>query len=280
MIMKKIFTIITCALSLLTIASCDWFELDNQEGYNASVYGSIIDGKTGQPVYQEQGGSFNIYEKKSGGQAYIGRDWDDEVAQSWSMKSNGTYVNRLVFAGDYYMRSLKANFVADSQDFTLKKGENKVDFTVTPYVRIENVNISVSGSKYIATFKVTSDLPDEVVNNIGEVRFCCFSDRFVNTGKNNCREDPGSFKTNISPRDGQTITLEIDTALDKNAYEFKYQKVHYVRVAAIGAHYIINGTDFRSDGASNAENKYNYSAVYKIDTNGSVTEVTDWGEIK
>ena len=321
MIMKKIFTIIACALSLMTFASCDWFELDNQEGYNASVYGTILD-KSGQPVYQEQGGGFNIYEKVSGGQAYIGRDWNQETSQSWSMKANGTYVNRLVFAGDYYMKSLNANFVADSQDFKLNKGENKVDFTVTPYCRIDNVSISVSGNKIIATCKVSSDLPEATVNNVGEVRLCCYQDRFVGNGKNNCRSDAGSIKTNIDPKGGQTVTLEIDKTNGANSYEFQYDRPHYVRVAALAAHYSIvpewtevtyeqdwssplidwdaiiasgfsdlssvpvveiktfHPAEYKNDGASNTSNKYNYSAVYKIDTNGNVTEVTDWGDIK
>lgn len=275
--MKKIFSILTCALTVLSIASCDWFELDNQDGYNATVYGSFFD-KTGAPVYQEQGGAFNIYEKVSGGQAYIGRDWDQETSQSWTMKSNGTYVNRLVFAGDYYMKSLNANFVADAQDFTLKKGENKVDFTVTPYVRITDVKVSVSGSKYIATCKVVSDLPESQVNNIGEVRFCCFSDRFVSNAKNNCSSDAGAVVKNVKPDGSQTITLEIDTKAPGNAYEFQYStKSHYVRVAAVGAHY---RADHTNDGTINSQNKYNYSAVFKIDPSGNVTEVTDWGDIK
>lgn len=317
--MKKIFSILTCALTVLSIASCDWFMLDNQDGYNASVYGKFVD-KTGAPVYQEQGGAFNIYEKVSGGQAYIGRDWNQETSQSWTMKSNGTYVNRLVFAGDYYMKSLNANFVADAQDFQLKKGENEVNFTVNPYVRITDVNISVQGDKYVATCKVTSDLPEATVNNIGQVRFCCFSDRFVSNAQNNISDkDAASIVTNVDPKGGQTITLTINTKDPNNSYEFQYKKPHYVRIAALGAHYsivpewtevteeqdwssplidwgavmsgdlssvpvvkreIFHPAEYKNDGASNTQNKYNYSAVYKIDVNGTVTEVTDWGDIK
>jgi len=305
--MKKILSIITCALSVMTIASCDWFVLDNQEGYNASVYGTFVDSKTGEPVYQEQGGAFTIYEKASGGQAYIGRDWDNEVSQSWTAKSNGTYVNRLVFAGDYYMESNAANFVADAQDFTLKKGENKVDFQVTPYVRIKDVNITVSGDKIKATCKVESDLPDSQVNNIGEVRLCCFTDRFVSNSQNNCTKDAGALFQNAKTDGSQTISLEIDMKAAANAYEFQYKRAHYVRIAAIGAHYAIVplyeqqidwenspyaqwgyytykqvyiGDGYANDGKSNTSNKYNYSAVFKIDENGTVTEVTDWGDVK
>lgn len=304
---------------MLSMTSCDWFELDNQEGYNASVYGNIIDSKTGQTVYQEQGGGFTIYEKVSGGQSYIGRDWNQESAQGWAMKANGTYVNRLVFAGDYYMKTLNGNFIAEDQNFQLKKGENKVDFTVTPYCRITDLNISKQGTKYVASFKVETDLPESVVNNIGEVRFCCYSDRFVSSAQNNCLDDAGAVKINVDPKAGQTITLEIDMTNEKNAYEFRYDKPHYVRVAALGAHYSIvpaydeeqmeydwsdpgidwmavfsgdmssvpvkvikihHDAEYKNDGASNSTSKYNYSAVFKIDEAGNVTEVTDWGSIK
>ena len=45
--MKKIFVF----LSLIVLAtSCDWFVFDNQEYYNASVEGKLLDTKTGQPI--------------------------------------------------------------------------------------------------------------------------------------------------------------------------------------------------------------------------------------
>ena len=45
--MKKIFVF----LSLIVLAtSCDWFVFDNQEYYNASVEGKLLDTKTGQPL--------------------------------------------------------------------------------------------------------------------------------------------------------------------------------------------------------------------------------------
>ena len=40
--MKKIISIFSCALLLSTAVSCDWFQLDNQEGWNAKVQGKIM----------------------------------------------------------------------------------------------------------------------------------------------------------------------------------------------------------------------------------------------
>ena len=86
--MKKLLYIIPCMVIMLT--SCDWFVLDNQSDYDASIYGSIFDSGTGALVPNElptNYSSITVYE--------LG--WDAEVAQSWNMKPNGTYRNNLIF---------------------------------------------------------------------------------------------------------------------------------------------------------------------------------------
>lgn len=266
--MKKILTIISCAIALMTVASCDWFVLDNQEGYNATVSGIIKDSATGEPVYQEQGSTFNIYEKVSGGQKYIGRDWSAETAQAWSMKSNGTYVNKLVFAGDYYFKNLQANFVCDQQDFVLKEGDNKVDFTVTPYVRIKDVNVSVSGGKIVATCKVESSLPESVVNNIGEVRLCCYLDRFVSKNQNNSGKVESAIVNDVSKDGTQTVELVIDPNDPANGIEFQYESsLHYVRIAALGGHYAIVPAHDEQEKLPSWENLAEWMGEASIDWN-------------
>jgi len=310
--MKKIFTVIACVAAMSAITSCDWFVLDNQDSWDASVSGKIIDAKTGEPVQQMQGDSFAITET----------GWDSETPQYWTVKSNGTYVNKLVWAGDYFMKTNSGNYVADQADFKLKKGENTVDFKVTPYARLTNVQVSYANGKITATCKVESDLSEDVVNNCGEVRLCVYTDRFVSYKFNNCTKDEGAVQADVNPKSGETVTVSVDTQAAVNAYEFQYKRAHYVRVAVIGAHYAVtpiykkdydtnkfNWTQFfadgnsdwaavfadptafsqyfpdsdeiekyayKNDGKSNSSNKYNYSSVYKIDTDGSVTEVTEW----
>ena len=98
-VMKKIFVL----LSLLVLAtSCDWFEFDNQEGWNAQVEGRILDSKTGQPMQFAfpNTSTISIYQE----------GWDAEKAQTWYVKCNGTYRNKLTWAGDYRMQTVKQNF--------------------------------------------------------------------------------------------------------------------------------------------------------------------------
>lgn len=307
--MKKIISLLSCALTLtFALTSCDWFELDNQEGWDASVEGQILDAGTNQPVQFEQGASTIAVVEQYG---------DANANQYWYVKSDGSYKNSLVFAGQYVMNTLSGNFVAEPQNFELKKGSNKVDFKVNPYVRIENVNFSMEGKKIKATCKVSS--PVSSVNNIGEVRLCIAVDRFVRYANNGAKDDPNAVAKDVS-RDGGTVTVFIDPDyvnekdVKVNAEEFQYDQVHYVRIAALGAHYAIvpewdeevttdefdmeaytaagfpsdwwnyfkkiivhHPASYTNDGSVNAGNAYNYSPVYKLDLKaGTFTEVTDW----
>ena len=307
--MKKIISLFACALTLtFALTSCDWFDLDNQEGWDASVEGQILDADTNQPIQFEQGSSTIAVVEQFG---------EANANQYWYVKSNGSYKNSLVFAGQYVMSTLSGNFVADPQSFELKKGSNKVDFKVKPYVRIDNVSFSMEGKKIKATCKVSS--PVSGVNNIGEVRLCIAVDRFVRYANNGAKDDPNAVAKDVS-RDGGTVSILIDPdyvnekGQKVNAEEFQYDQVHYVRIAALGAHYAIvpewdeevtteefdmdaytaagfpsdwwnyfkkeivhHPASYTNDGSVNAGNAYNYSPVYKLDLKaGTFTEVTDW----
>jgi len=284
---------------LFGAVSCDWFELDNQEGWNAKVQGQILDAKTGKPVQSEQGSSITIVEK----------GWDQEANQSWLIKNDGTYVNNLVFAGDYVMRTVSgANFMADETSFTLKKGDNTVNFTVTPFIRILNPSVTVEGTKIKATFSIEAG--SSQVNNVGNAYLCIYPDRFVKRGSNNASKDPLAQATNLNPDGTTQYTLYIDTQDANNSAEFQYDRPHYIRIAAVGAHYgivpewkeetqeidwdavdfnapnwwenipyktvtIVHPAEYTNDGSVNVSNAYNYSPVYKLE-NGTITEVTDW----
>ena len=147
--MKKIFVF----LSLIVLAtSCDWFVFDNQEYYNASVEGKLLDTKTGQPLQFAFPNTCKI--------SIIEEGWKDkagnpvEETQSWYVKCNGIYVNKLVWAAKYRMETKDQNFYPVSIPFELQKGENTVNFEVTPYCRILDPQITFEDNKIVARFKV------------------------------------------------------------------------------------------------------------------------------
>lgn len=303
--MKKALSIIACVLTLsFAVTSCDWFDLDNMESWDAAVEGQILDIETNEPIQFEQGSTINVVEQ----------GWQSQANQAWAVKNNGSFKNTLVFAGSYVMNTLSNNFMADPQSFELKKGNNTVNFKAKPYVRIVNPTVTMEGDKIKVTCSVKSSIA--AVNNVGEVRVCVAPDRFVRQSNNNVSNDPGSFVTDIAPDGSQQLTLYVDTKLAANAYEFQYNRPHFIRIAAVGAHYVIkeawdedlgpdmsqfpwdlldwndfhnyndllaitphlivhHDAEYASDGTINTGMAYNYSPVYKLE-NGAITEVTDW----
>lgn len=265
--MKKITAIISCTIALFAMTSCDWFKLDNLDGWDAQVEGKILDAATNEPVQMEQSSALSVYELYGEQYDHTNQDgkkgWDGHQAINWLVKNNGTYVNKLTFAGDYEMDTRNNNFKADPVNFSLKKGSNTVDFKVTPYLRIKNTQISTSGEIINAKFDVEVGVPG---TKISRVEICVFPDRFVRHSQNNCANDPNAFKVN--PTDTH-FELFVDPNYKNsqgalvNAAEFQYKRAHYIRVAALGQN------------ASNSGSAYNYSAVYKLE-NGTITEVTDW----
>ena len=170
--MKKILIL----FSLLILAtSCDWFVFDNQESYNAQVEGRFIDSATGDPV------QFAFYNTSK--ISIIEEGWDKEEAEEWYVKCNGTYRNKLVFAGKYRLDTKDQCFYPVVIPFTLEKGKNTVDFTVTPYARILNPKITYEGTKLVARFTV--QVADAAQTSKVDVALFGFTDRYVSESNNN-----------------------------------------------------------------------------------------------
>lgn len=256
--MKKLLYIIPCMVIMLT--SCDWFVLDNQSDYDASIYGSIFDSGTGALVPNElptNYSSITVYE--------LG--WDAEVAQSWNMKPNGTYRNNLIFSGDYKFYPVLSNYYPEEQNFTVVPGENKIDFTVTPYARIVNPEFSydAANERIVATFSVEHGDPTRTSRI--DTRLCVFPDRFVGQQFNSCKNVPGSAANNVVADGTTRITVYVDTnsPLAEND-QFKYTRTHYIRVAAVA-----------TGPGVNTSRRANFSQVYALSSDFStITEVTDW----
>ena len=263
--MKKIFVL----LSLIVLAtSCDWFVFDNQEYYNASVEGKITDTKTGQPLQFAFPNTCKI--------SIIEEGWKDkagnpaEEAQSWYVKCNGVYVNKLVWAAKYRMETKDQNFYPVTIPFELKKGENTVNFEVTPYCRVLDPQITFEDNKIVARFKV--EVEDIAKTKTVDVALFGFTDRWVSDGNNNFDFDKvqkeGQLKK-IKNADGTSvIELKIDPFNEKESgMQFAYKRNHYLRIGA------------RAYGDANTSKRYNFSPVFKVSSDFSkVEEVTNWDE--
>lgn len=263
--MKKILVL----LSVLFLAtSCDWFVFDNQEGWNAQVEGKILDSKTGEPVQFAFPNCATI--------SIIEEGWTDannqpaEKAQTWYVKCNGTYRNKLAWAGTYRMETKKQNFYPVTQEFTLERGANTVNFTVTPYARIIDPQITYEGTMIVARFKV--EVSDAGKTPEVDVALFGFTDRWVSDGNNNFdfdkkQKDGKKKKIKLSEDGTATVELSVDTTVESGT-QFVYKREHFLRIGAMA----------KGDN-DNSGKCYNFSPVFKMSSDFSKVEiVTNWEE--
>ena len=289
--MKKF--IILIAL-LLPVVSCSMFQLDNFDGPNAQVTGTLRDVVTGEKVSLEAAmsqtfswttwsmvttidyGAITVYE-----QGYVPPTWTGDPAeypgtdsgQAWLVRFDGQYTNTMVFAGTYKYSLQKMLPCYDPEEgkntFILKEGRNRMDIGVLPYCRIKDPKIDYKGGKLIATFYVELGDPARA-NKISNVAFCGNTQLFVGANNMNLAKDHKPAKAqNVNP--GELITLEIDPSAPENANLFKYAtQDRYFRIAAMA----------EGNGYNSEKNKYyNFSPVYKISADFSKVEEVEWESV-
>lgn len=135
------------AVCMFVALSC---EVDNYPGPDAQIYGSAIDAETGEKVEQDVNSGTLV--------RYIEHGYENPAEQTMIFKTNGDYRNNLMFSGVYDFFFNESNFTFPEgriADLEIKKGENRLDFSVIPYIRISDVNIVVEGTKVKANFKIT-----------------------------------------------------------------------------------------------------------------------------
>ncbi len=137
--MKKLknYIVLLCCFML---AAC---EIDNYDGPDATIQGTIFEDQAHQPLQVDQGaGIIRIRETswtKGDTSAYVGN-------QTLKVQQDGTYRNTKMFSGDYLMLPYSGPFYpyddehldADNAGELVKiKGTITKDFTVTPYLSID-----------------------------------------------------------------------------------------------------------------------------------------------
>ena len=240
--------IIPCLLFILN--ACDLFKIDNYDGPNAKFSGSIRDEATGELVGTDiqNGSDIRAYE--------LG--WGARSALTWVIKQTGEFQNDMVFAARYdlALNESGGNFYPLTlENFEIKKGENRHDFTVTPFIRLKDVSITYNSStkKVVATFKLQAGKPEV---RLSAIRLYAFSDMYV--GEQVKFATSGGSRS-ISPAqvidESEIFTLEIDLSQQTNANLFKYKSNgwnYYFRVGALAS---VSGV---------GTVRHNYSTTIKI----------------
>lgn len=148
--------ILSLMLGVLTLISC---EIDNMEGPTGGLKGSIIDEQTGELIQQDIINGCKIELREHG--------YENVQAQTIVIKNDGNYENSRLFNATYDIVPLRPNFIqVESQPVTIS-GSTELDFVVTPYIRINDVSVTMVGSKVQATFTLEQTIDTVNVKAIG-----------------------------------------------------------------------------------------------------------------
>ncbi len=159
----KLIRYILFSIAAASFVSC---EIDNAEGPDAAVFGGIYDIDTGELVEQEIGtrGESSHLEVLEYGYAI-------KQPQQWKIKTTGEYRNNLVFSGTYDIVLNQGNFIAldTIKAYEFRRGDNQLDFHVTPNIRIRDAKVEKQDDKVVATCKLEFANPVETgkINKLG-----------------------------------------------------------------------------------------------------------------
>ncbi|KAA2241348.1 DUF3823 domain-containing protein [Chitinophaga agrisoli] len=208
--MKKLTYMALIAASFI-FASC---KKDNYDAPTAGLSGSFLDAETGGLVEQDiiRGTTIEIIEHGYTAPQYL------------IVKNNGTYDNSLLFANTYTITPVRGNFAAVAAQEVSINGQTKLDFRVTPYIRVKDVNIVKNGTKITATFK----LQQTVTNNVKKIGLYAHPDARVGEPM---RLVAAEQELNAVTDPNHVYTLEIDLAA--NTGTLKPGSQYYFRVGAL-----------------------------------------------
>ncbi|MRG45278.1 DUF3823 domain-containing protein [Chitinophaga sp. SYP-B3965] len=199
-------------VSAVLFASC---ELDQFDPPSATIHGSLKDVNGGALIQQDiEAGSKIIYREYG---------YQNPEEQQMIFKETGEYRNNLVFPGQYDIYFNESNFVKPDtlKSYTIKSGDNILDFTVQPYIRVSNVTIAKSGNEIVATFTITPT----VANNVKQIGLFGHIDRIVG---NQFAVQRATQNIDAASKDvPKTYTLKFSTN------GFTAGKTYYFRVGAL-----------------------------------------------
>lgn len=147
--MKKIMYLIL-GVTLMSVTSC--LKTDNWDAPDARVHGRVIDSYTGENLLSSQGDwGIRIWE----------RTWTETVPnpQSLSVKQDGSYNNDKLFSGTYDMLPYGGPFwPVDTVKGINLNGSTQQDFTVTPYLRLTDFEVSLNGLKLVLKCRLNAPI--------------------------------------------------------------------------------------------------------------------------
>lgn len=224
----------------LFMGSCSLNDLDNYDGPDAGLKGSIIDQETGELVQQDIIGGSTIKVTEEG--------YDPVTPRYLNMKCDGTYADEMMFSNKYLVQPDLRNFFPVDEEEIEVKGLTTHDFQVTPYLRIKNLKMEKTGNTVLATFNIQATSTD-AVKAIGLYA----SDQAI-VGEP-VRQVAVERRINRQVSEDEVFKIGLNIA--RNKVNFKDNKDYYFRVGAV---------------TSIAGAKFNYAPAQKINVGEVVPE--------
>ncbi|MGX5816909.1 DUF3823 domain-containing protein [Chitinophaga lutea] len=203
--------------SLLVIAALIFSacEKDNYDGPTAGLSGSFIDGDTKQLIEQDIIGGTQIELLEHG--------YDPVEPFFLIVKNDGTYENSMLFENMYTVTPVRGNFIPIQPQELKIAGKTKLDFTVTPYIRVLDAQVTKSGTIVTAKFRIQQN----VTNNVKKIGLYVHSDSRVGEP---LRLAAAEQDINAVTNPQTVYTLSINVA--DHTSTLKTGKKHYFRVGA------------------------------------------------
>ncbi|THD66814.1 DUF3823 domain-containing protein [Robertkochia marina] len=190
-------------------------ELDELQGPDAELYGSIIDEATGELVQQDiiRGGELELRE----------HGWENVSPQFMNYKVDGTFRDSKLFSADYNIYPIKTNFHPIDTIVTNISGSKELELLVTPYIRIINPSISKSGNIITATFS----LDQTGVNQVKKVGLYAGADGNVGEPMRLTKAEQ-EINAVSDPSTVYTLSINADNEID-----LKTGKSYFFRIGAL-----------------------------------------------
>lgn len=196
------------------LTSC--LDVDVYDEPKETLYGKVIDIKTGENIITEQPNGFRIKLEEL--------SWSDTpIPYYFWGKSDGTFNNSKIFCGEYKVSVVEGPFFAPEPQILEIKGETNIEFKVTPFLSIQNYKIDQKDGKLIVSYQISRD---KVGDKILDSRV--FVSVNPNVGSN-------VFIEQLSPI-RQWKEIEDSEVLSKKIVEeisgFESGKTYYVKIGA------------------------------------------------
>ena len=251
--MKKLLIFALIIGSAIVFNSCSMFEIDNYDGPDATLQGSITD-KDGNPLYVESGNGIRIKLMDYG--------WsDDPEPLYYYVKMDGTYINTKVFSSTYdivaegpfvplVQTDGSGNIIVDETKKNVKvSGTTTIDFQVEPFLKVEWVGEpAFENGLMTVQFKVTRGTDDPNWQlGLYDIGLFVYTTQYVGESYYDSR-----ISTKLSGTVATALVGNTGTMRTLSTYPMLKDHTYYVRVGArlnyafsFGAGYLYNYTEVK-----------------------------------